>query len=411
MRVTTVFRRLLGVTQLVVVAVVLAERSIILSVRPRWRRPRCGRCGRVAPGYDRRPTRRWRHLHLGRMPILLEYAPRRVNCAACKGVHVERVPWAEHGSNFTRELEELVAYLAQVTDITQVTKLTGIAWRTVCNIVERVVARRLDPGRLDGLRRIGIDEFGYRRRHRYLTVVVDHESRKVVWATKGRTAEALESFFDELGQERCMLLEHATIDMAAPYIKALEERVPHVQVVFDRFHVQRLASDAVDEVRRTLLRDLRGTPEGKELFGSRFALLKSPWNLTDSEKERLSKIQRTNAPLYRAYLLKESLAKALDYLQPWKAERELRAWLSWASRSRLEPFVRVARTIRQHFDGILAYIGDRLTNGLVEGINNKLRTIARRAYGYHSAEALMAMLFLCCGNIKLDPPLPTPTQA
>lgn len=411
MRVTTVFRRLLAVTQLVVVAVTFEEASLVLSVKPRWRRPKCGVCGRQAPCYDRRPERRWSHLHLGRTPIVLAYAPRRVSCRTCDAVHVERVPWAEHGSKFTRDLEELVAYLAQLTDITHVTKLTGLAWQTVCNVVERVVERRLDASRLDGLKRIGIDEFSYLRRHRYITVVVDHETRKVVWATKGRTADALKAFFDELGEERCQQLEFATIDMSASYIKALEERVPHVQIVFDRFHVQRLASDAVDEVRRALLRDLRGTAEGKALFRSRFALLKNPWKLTDDEKEKLCQLQRTNAPLYRAYLLKETLASALDYLQPWRAERALRDWLSWASRSRLAPFVRAARTIRKHFDGILAYIKDRLTNGPVEGINNKLRTINRRSYGFHSPESLMSMMFLCCGGIELDPPIPGPTRA
>ncbi|MBN1837797.1 MAG: transposase, partial [Spirochaetales bacterium] len=133
---------------------------------------------------------------------------------------------------------------------------------------------------------------------------------------------------------------------------------------------------------------------------------KRPENLFPSERFRLSEVQRTNERLYRAYLLKETLAQALDYLQPARAEKALRAWLAWASRSRLRPFVRAARTIRKHFEGVLAYVKTRLTNGLVEGINNKLRMIARRAFGFHSAEPLIAMVFLTCGGIQLDPPLP-----
>jgi transposase len=316
------------------------------------------------------------------------------------------VPWADHGSGFTCDFEELVAYLAQITDKTKITKLTGIDWATVGRIIRRVVERNLDADRLDGLRRIGVDEFGYRRRHRYLTVVVDHDRHEVVWAAKGRSARTLLEFFDDLGEERCADLEFVTIDMAAGYIKAIKERIPHAQIVFDRFHVQRLASDAVDEVRRGQLRDLRGTPEGKEVFRSRFALQKNPWNLNERERGQLSSIQRTNAPLYRAYLLKEALAKALDYCQPKRAERALREWLSWTSRSRLKPFVRAGRTIRKHLDGILAYIRDRLTNALAEGINNRLRMIARRAFGFHSHHPLIAMLFLCCGGIELSPPLP-----
>jgi len=345
---------------------------------------------------------------MGRLRILLEYAPRRVECPRC-GVRSEQVPWAAHGSRFTWDFEELVAYLAQVTDQTRVTELMGISWTTVGAIVERVVARRLDPSRLEGLRRIGVDEFSYRKRHRYLTTVVDHDRRRVVWAAAGRSAETLGAFFDALGEARCADLECVTMDMAGGYIKAVEERLPEAQIVFDRFHVQRLASDALDEVRRVQLREIRGTEGGRELFRSRFALLKNPWNLTRCETEKLSDVQRTNAPLYRAYLLKETLAQALDYKQTWRAKRALREWLAWASRSKLAPFVKVARSVREHFDGILAYIQERLTNGIVEGFNNKLRMIARRAYGFHSPPPLIAMLYLCCGGIKLDPPLPGPT--
>jgi len=275
--------------------------------------------------------------------------------------------------------------------------------------VERVVARRLDPARLDNLRRIGVDEFSYRKRHRYLTTVVDHDRRRVVWAAAGRSAATLGAFFDELGEERCAELECVTMDMAGGYIKAVEERLPGAKIVFDRFHVQRLASDALDTVRREQLREMRGTDEGQALFRSRFALLKNPWNLTRKQKQKLSEVQRTNAPLYRAYLLKETLAKALDYKQPARAERALREWLAWASHSKLPPFVKTARTIRKHFERILAYVRERLTNGIVEGFNNKLRMIARRAYGYHSPPPLIAMLYLCSGGIVFDPPLPRPT--
>lgn len=409
MRVTTVVRRLIGVSSLRVQSVAFEGHGVVLSVAPRWRRPRCGGCEKRAPGYDRSAPRRWRHLGLGRLRIWLEYAPRRVRCRRC-GVRTEQVPWAQAGSRFSEEFEELVAYLAQVTDQTRVTELMGIAWTTVGAIVERVVARRLDPARLDGLRRIGVDEFSYRKRHRYLTTVVDHDRRRVVWAAAGRSAETLAAFFDALGEERCAELECVTMDMAGGYIKAVEERLPAVQIVFDRFHVQRLASDALDTVRREQLRELRGSESGRELFRSRFALLKNPWNLTRKDQQKLSEVQRTNGPLYRAYLLKETLAQALDYKQPGRAERALREWLAWASRSKLPPFVKAARTIRKHFDRILAYVRERLTNGIVEGFNNKLRMIARRAFGFHSPPPLIAMLFLCCGGITLDPPLPAPTE-
>lgn len=406
MRVSTLLRRLLGVSRLVVEGVRFDEGTMIVAVRPRWRRARCGECDSVQQGYDHARPRRWRHLGLGSLRIEFAYTPRRVECRRCDGVRVEAVPWAAHGSNFTYEFEELVAYLAQVTDKTRVTELMGIAWSTVGAIVRRVVDRKLDPDLLDGLRSIGVDEFGYRKRHNYLTVVVDHDRRRVVWTAKGHDSATLKAFFDELGSERCAKLERVTIDLSGAFIKAVEECAPQAQIIFDRFHVQRLASDALDEVRREQLRELRGTPEGRELYRTRFALLKNPWNLTAMESGRLSKVQRANAPLYRAYLLKETLAKALDYRQPLRAERALTQWLAWAARSRLPAFVRTARTVRKHFDGILAYVRERLTNAFVEGMNNRIRMIAHRAFGFHDHVALSAMIFLCCSGIVLKPPLP-----
>lgn len=406
MRISTVFRRLLGVSRMLVESVEFSEHGVVVGVRPRWRKPRCSRCGRCAPQYDKREARRWRHLSLGRCQLWLQYAPRRVTCC---GVVTEQVPWARPGSRFTEDFEELVAYLAQITDKTQVTKLMRVSWHTVGSIVDRVITERLDPTRFDDLRRIGIDEFSHRRRHRYLTTVVDHDRRRVVWAGPRRSADTLHMFFEELGHERCQKIEFVSIDMAGGYIRAIEDRLS-ATIVFDRFHVQQLASAALDEVRRTQLRDLRGTPEGRDLFRSRFALLKNPWNLNLGEQQKLKDLQKTNAKIYRAYLLKESLAKALDYVQPWRAKRALEEWLAWASRSKLKPFVRAARTIRKHLDGIMAYFTERLTNGIVEGFNSKIRMVARRAFGFHSHEPLCAMIYLCCGGIALDPPLPSTHQ-
>ena len=409
MRISTLFRKLLGVTAMVVTAVSFAEVGLLVDVLPRWRKPRCGGCGRRRGVYDRSPPRLWRHLALGRTVFWLRYAPRRVNCSRC-GVRVEQVPWAAHGSRFTRDLEEMVAYLAQRMDRSAVRRLVGIDWRTVGTIVERIVSERLDPARLDELYVIGLDELSFRRHHNYVTVVVDHLKRRVVWTGEGRSADTLHGFFDALGPERSAKLTHVTLDMAAGYIKAVTERAPQAQKVYDRFHVQQLASAAVDQVRRTEVH-LAGAEAGRLLKKSRWPLLKSTWNLEVHEREKLGEVQRTNRRLYRAYLLKESLGSLLDYRQPWRARRRLAEWLSWASRSKLRPFVRVARTIRHYMDGVLAYVSTRLSNGLTEGLNNKTRLITRRAYGFHSAHALSAMIHLCCGGIVLSPPLPGPTYS
>jgi transposase len=353
-------------------------------------------------------ARDWRHLGIGSVRIWLRYAARRVECGAC-GVRVERVPWASPGSLFSLAFEEMVAYLAQGTDQTKVTKLMGIAWQTVGSIVERVVERSLDPQRLKGLRTIGVDEFSYRKRHRYLTLGVDHEHKRVVWTGKGRSADVLKGFFDLLGPGGRASIATVTVDLAGSYTKAITEALPQATICSDRFHVQRLASDAVDQVRRVEVNQAQDADAGRDLKHSRFALLRNPWNLTKRDSEKLSVIQQTNRRLYRAYLLKEALRDALDCPEPRGAMGKLRAWLAWASRSKLQPFVRAARTVRRHLAGVATYLASRLTNGFTEGINNVIRVIARRAFGFHSAEALSSMIFLNCGGIHLTPALPSPT--
>jgi transposase len=320
------------------------------------------------------------------------------------------VPWAAHDAWFTRDFEEMTAYLAQQMDKTAVCTLMGINWRTVGAVIGRVVSERLDPKRLDNLSMIGVDEVSYRKQHNYLTVVIDHVKRKTVWAAEGKGGATLGAFFDELGEERVKTLTTATMDMSQAYISKVKERAPDAQIIFDRFHVQKLAGEAVDEVRRNEYRLCADDPEMADFIkGSRWAVLKNWWNLTPKQGQKLREIQTGNKRLYRAYLLKETLGRALDYLQPARARKLLDEWLWWASHSRLAPFVKLSKTIRRHKEGILAYIKSRLTNGLVEGLNNKVRLITRRAYGFHSAQALISMVYLCCGGITLYPPLPQPT--
>ena len=403
MRATSVLRVLLALQQTRVLGFEFDEDGLIVDVAPTWRVPRCSVCKRkVEACYDER-ERRWRHLDVGGIMAQLRYSLRRVSCERC-GVVVEDVPWAESDSRFSLPMEEHVAYHAQRTDRTTVTKLLRIAWRTVGTIVRRFVERHReragDP--LDGLRIIGVDELSYRRHHQYVTTVVDHERGVVVWAGEGKSAETLNAFFKALGAERCARLEAVTIDMSGAYIKAVSEASPQAQIIFDRFHVQRLAHDAVDEVRREEVRNAEAADKPK-LKGTRWPLQKNPWNLTGFEKAKLVTLEQTNAPIYRAYLLKESLLAVLQGRQVNVASRKLDEWLAWARDSALAPFIKLASTIDQHRDGILAYVRTRLNNGRIEGLNGKARVITRRAFGFHSASALIAMLFLCCGGVIANP--------
>lgn len=399
----------MSVISLFVVAVGFLAEGLVVDVKPRWRRARCPTCKKPRPVHDTLDARRWRDLSYGNHVVWLRYAPRRVRCPE-HGVHAELVPWAAAGARFTRRCEELIAYLAQQMSKTAVCKLVGIDWRTVGAVVERIIGERLDPARLDDLSIIGIDELSFRRHHNYVTVVVDHLRKRIVWVAEGKNSDTLAKFFDALGPERTKALTHVTMDLSAAYRSIVTERAPQAQLVFDRFHIQRLASDALDAVRRDEVRGFAGSQEGKKLKHTRWALLKNPWNLNAREGEKLATLQHANKKLYRAYLLKESLAAILDRRQANVAQQALEAWQKWATRCRLKPFVKLAGTIKRHANGIIAYVRTGLSNGLTEGLNNKTRLITRRAYGFHRVQALISMIFLCCGGITLSPPLPGATS-
>jgi transposase len=384
------------------------EGEVIVSVRPSWRdRDRCGVCRRRSPGYDLgEGRRRWRSLDLGTTFAFVEADAPRVTCRR-HGVVVCAVPWARHDSRFTRAFEDQVCWLAVNTSRTAVAELMRVAWRSVGTILERVAAEAVrDVDLLDGLRRIGIDEISHRKGQRYLTVVVDHHSGRLVWAAPGRDRRTVLAFFDALGEERCKQIELISADMAAWISGPIAERVPDAVRCVDPFHVVQLATEALDDVRREVWNEARkqGNLElARELKGARFAIWKNPENLTDRQATKLATIQQTNARLYRAYLLKEQL-RQIYRLPAAAAERLLDRWLTWARRCRLTSFVKLARTITEQRDGILAAIRHGLSNARIEQINTQIRLIARRAFGFHTPQALIALAMLKLAN--LCPPLP-----
>ena len=404
MRVTTLLNKVLRLPGLWVRGVRFREGMVVILIAPRFRRLTCSVCGTQVRGRFERTRRRWRHLSLWGLRTELEGPIRRLRCPTCQAVRTEAVPWARPGSKFTRPFEDVVAFLTQQLNHTAVSSMLGISWSTVGAIAGRLVAEKLDERRFDGLVRIGVDEISFRRRHKYLTIVLNHDTGKVVWVGEGKSSETLKDFFGQLSPEQLARIEVVSMDLSAAYQKAVREALPGAEVVFDTFHLAQLAQRALDEVRRSLMRVLE-PDERQPLKKSRWALLKTPETLDPSQEAKLSAIQKTNAPLYRAYLLKESFLDALgSCVTREEAEAELGAWLSWASRCRLKPFVRLGRTIRKHLHGILALVETRLSNGRLEGMNNKIRLLSHRAYGFHSAPPLIATIYLCCADVRIDAP-------
>jgi transposase len=406
MRVCTAFNRLLRLPGASVIDVSFGAEGVIVTVRLRRRRRVCGRCGQTGRQleiHDRR-VKRWRHLDLGSSRCVIESELRRLRCPDC-GVHLEAVPWARHGAHHTRDFEDVVAWLAQQMAKTPIAGLLRIGWDTVGRIVTRVVGEHLDQRRLEGLVMIGCDEISYRRGQRYLTSVVDHHTGAIVWCSPGRNAQTLQEFFALLG-ERKHTIRAISIDMSGGYQQAIRDSIPNAEICFDPFHVVRLAQRAVDQVRRDEwnAHDRSKTPAGKWIKGTRWSLLKSPEKQTIDQLAKLGEVQQANKPLYRAFLLKEELRLVYHLDDQTLAPAHLDSWLSWASRSRLEPFTKLARTIRRHRDGILAAIRLGVSNGRLEGLNSRIRLISHRSFGFHSAQPLIALVYLCCTRIVI--PLP-----
>lgn len=401
MRLTTVFNKLLSLQGGLVRDVAFGPQHVVVTVARQARKHRCPQCRYVTPASYDEHVANWRHVALGKWSVLVRATVKRITCPE-HGVVTEAVPWAAAGSRFTLDFEDLVAWLTREMNITAVTRLVKVAWRTVGRIVQRVVGRKLDTKRLEQLYDIGLDEVSYRKGHKYLSVVADHLTGDPVWMGEGRSRETVGRFFDEVG-EHSKQIRAVSMDMCGSYIEEVRARVPHATICFDPFHVVKLANQAVHEVRRAEARERKGSPEAAVLKGSRWALLKTPENLRPEEQVRLSSVAALNRRVYRSYLLKEEL-RALYRCTPKAAERHLRDWMAWASRSKLKPFVKLARTLRQYRDGVLAAIRLGLSNGRLEGLNNKIGMLKHRAYGFHSAAALIAMVFLCCTAIRLNLP-------
>ena len=404
MRVSTAFKRLLRLPGASVTNVSLTAEGVVVTVRLRRRRRVCASCGQTGRHlqlHDRR-VKRWRHLDLGASRCIIECQLRRLRCPDC-GVRIEPVPWARPSARHTRDFEDVVAWLAQQMAFAPIARLLRVGWHTIGPIVARVIANHLDENRLAGLVCIGVDEISYRRHHRYLTTVADHATGAIVWCAPGRNSSTLQAFFDEL-DDRKDTIRAISIDMSGEYQRAIRETVPQAEICFDPFHVVRLGARATDQVRRDEWnrQDRSHTPTGRWVKGTRWSLLKAPANQSIYQLATLAEAQHANRRLYGAFLLREELRLLYHLEDPGLAPEHLDAWLAWATRSRLKPFVRLARTLREHREGILAAIRLGLSNGRLEGLNSKIRLISHRAFGFHSPEPLIALVYLCCAGVTIQ---------
>jgi transposase len=395
---------------------------------------RCPKCKKQLPVYDT-PTknRRWRTLDVLDMPTYIIMDIHRVFCPE-HGILTEDIPFALPGSGFTIPFELQTAWLARRADKTTVSLLMRIAWNTVGNIIKRV-KKYLEPDetvRFNNLRNIGVDETSYKKGYKYITTVVDLDANTVIWVGINHGKDVLSRFFELLTEEQRASIETISGD-GAKWIDACRDKyIPHAVRGLDPFHCVEWAQDCLDTIRRQEWQEAKkelnnakkeekkrnpGRPKKgeedplkeqkkavKELKNARYALTKNPEHLTVNQQAKLDIIVSTNKKLTRAYQLKEKLRLIFKLNDPKEAREYLHKWLSWAQRCRIPEFVELGRKIKRHEEAIIATIERGLSSSKVEALNNKIKIVIKRSYGFRNLENLKAMVLLCCSNMVI--PLP-----
>ncbi len=412
MRAAAVLNRLLGFAGTVVEQVCFTDSAIVVRVRLRSAVLVCP-CGRTSRARYDASTRRWRHVDFGRYRVLIEAVIRRVDCRGCGRVRTEWMPWARPGARHTRDFEDMAAWLVKRMSKAGVAMLLSTTWHTIDALVERMVNTHVDTQRLDGLYRIGVDEIAYRKGRKFLTIVTDHDTGRVVHVAEGRTSATLAGFYQQLGPHRRAQIHAVTMDMTRIYREPTLQHLPHAAICFDPFHVIKWAGDALEQAHLGLSRPTTAltipdlTP-GQAWRKVRTTLRAAAENLDATGLAIINQLRTRHRRLYRAWQLKEQLRDLYRTVAPEHAATHLKRWTTASKRSGINGFIALGRRITRNFDGIINAIHHQLSNSLTEGLNAGIRLIQRRAHGYANLNNLIEMIYLCHGGIPT--PLPTPTH-
>lgn len=400
------------------------EKILIIKVeQTKGQQCRCPICGKKSKLYDKGvDSRYWRALDFGSTRVYIESDSKRIKCKE-HGVHTQKVVWARHHSSFTRDFENTVVWMTKALSKSAVAEYMRISWNTIGPIISRYKADE-DPEpkhRFNNLKRIGIDETSYKKGHKYITVVVNHDTGSVIWVHEKHGKEVLKQFLNELTEEQRKSIECYSADGARWISETMDEYCPKAERCLDPFHMIEWVMEAVDKTRieawQNAKKEVQSEKKGKgrpkkceekdntasKIKGSSYALGKAPENLTEKQKAQLEYIANTSKKLYRAYCLKESIRTLLKFPQE-EIEGALKDWLWKASHSRIPAIYEVQKKIRRHYQAILNTTKHKLSNARIEATNNKIKLSIRMAYGFRNIQNMLDMIMLRCSDIPIELP-------
>lgn len=406
MRDTQLYAHLLGIcTPWRVSGVELNEARETITVRVVLRagaRLRCPVCGKYCRIKDKR-QRQWRHLDTCQYQTLVIAPLPRTECEEC-GVKTVSPPWAEKHSRFTLLFERFAINVLLEMSMQAACRLLRISWDEAAGIQARAVRRGLRRRKMRVVRGLGIDEKPIGRGHQYLTVVHDLKTRKVLWAGRDRKKETLDQFFAALPEEIRGRIECLTMDMWKPFQASCRHWIEDAdeKTVLDRFHLERQLNKAVDQVRKQEHEALKAC--GLQLLSNtKWDWLYHPENLPEEREARLRELRQYDLQTVRAHAIKEGFRHFWDYRYLANAQSFFKDWYFWATHSRLEPMIEVAKRFKNHLPRILNYFRFRVSNSTAEGINNKIQTIIKKAYGFRNVQRLINSIYFHCGGLDLYP--------
>jgi transposase len=361
----------------------------------------CPECRKKASVYDHSEERVWRHLNTCQFGTYIHARLPRVKCPE-HGVRQVSAPWAEPGSRFTLLYENWVIDTLKECDVTGANHLTGTSWYEAWNIMEKAVSRGLRRKKSRVPEYLGIDEKSFAKRHRYETLVCDLIHGTVECVLEERSQDSLEGYYGQFSKEELKEIKAIAMDMWDPYIAATKDLVPDAEekIVFDRFHVTKQVTDALDKVRRQEHKNLMANGE-EWLKGTKHLWLMNEEKIPDWRKPEFDEIRKMKLKTGRAWAIKESLRDFWDYRYPKNAEKYFKRWYFWATHSRLTPMIKAAKTLKRHFANILTYFRHRITNSVTEGLNSKIQTVKQMACGFRNREHYRKAILFHCGGLDL----------